>query len=363
MTKILQTPILNRISPFDPVENHEIYFQYNDNQSVKNRAIIIDTDTYTEIYDSIQLGMKLSHIIPANTLTAGKRYTIQIQVFDEDGNSSQLSDQMIFYCYSTPVFMISNLINNSIIKNASISPRVTYTQTEGENIASYQYILCDQSKVQLYTSPLYYTLDSSYTFYSLENNATYYIYAVGETEHGITLKSDYIQFIVSYITTPANALFTVTNNYNNGYITIQSNIMDVGYEDRNCRIQDNVLIIENGYLKYNEGYEINDTLYMRFNIQKLPLGVFLKTENEKLVLSLIECCNSYYFRLQAGNYNLFKSLNDSHISVFSQYSRDGILTTLYNLTYGNEILYLEVFRKNNVYDIRITYSSGMEVSE
>lgn len=207
MARTLQTPTINKITPVSPIISFDVTFQYKDNQAVKNRAVITDTETYSIIYDATQIGMKLSHTVPANTLAPGKRYIIQIQVFDEDGNSSLLSDQMSFYCYTTPSFSITNLTNDMIIKNASVTPAIEYSQTEGETIANFQFILYDYSKMQINTSPIYYQIESnSYTFYSLDNNTVYYIRAIGETSHGITLSTDYIKVNIRYASIPANAV-------------------------------------------------------------------------------------------------------------------------------------------------------------
>lgn len=352
MAKILQTPSIIKFLPVDPKYAFDIVFQYSDNQSIKNRAVITDTETYEIVYDSTQLGMKLSHTVPSNTLTAGKRYVAQIQVFDEDGNSSQLSDQMPFYCFTTPSFKITNITNNSVIKNASVSPILEYSQNEGEALDNFQFQLYDQSKVLVNNSPIYYSLDTtSYTFYSLENNAVYYIRAIGETTHGIILGTDYIQVTMRYVQIPANAIFSAENIYNKGYINIQSNISDVGFEDKNCMLKDGTLTIKGGYLWYNEGFELNDDFYIILDISQLPIGEFFKATDDTFTINFLEISGMYYFWLKSGSYNLFKELE--------QVSQ--IDTINYSLVNEGYSLYLEVLCENGIYDMRITYKK--EVSE
>lgn len=346
MARTLQTPTINKITPVSPIISFDVTFQYKDNQAVKNRAVITDTETYSIIYDATQIGMKLSHTVPANTLAPGKRYIIQIQVFDEDGNSSLLSDQMSFYCYTTPSFSITNLTNDMIIKNASVTPAIEYSQTEGETIANFQFILYDYSKMQINTSPIYYQIESnSYTFYSLDNNTVYYIRAIGETSHGITLSTDYIKVNIRYASIPANAVFIAENVYDSGYVHIQSNIADVGYIEENCTISDGVLIIENGSLAYNEGFEVNGNFYFRLSIEKIPIGTFFKTNDNIFTLSLIEVCGEYYIWLKSGRYNLCKP-----ISQVTKYTNG-----LYGLTSDGYIFYLEVICENGIFEMRTSY--------
>ena len=354
MARILQTPSIKRIIPPDPQYAFNIEFTYNDNQCVKNRALITEADTYTTVYDEIQIGMRLSHTIPVGTLKSGIRYLVQIQVFDEDGNNSLLSDQMSFYCYTTPSFTITNITNNSVIKNASLSPIVSYSQNEGETIANYQIVLYDQSKIQIASSPIYYSMDNNtYTFYSLENNISYYVRAIGETTHGIPIETDYIKVTMVYAIIPANAVFIAENIYNNGYITIQSNIVDVGYEEKNCTLEDGILTIENGYLDYNEGFEIDGDGYFRVGIHTLPLGTFYEAKDNSFSISLVKVCNFYYFWLKSGDYSLFKQAEQ--ITEYGQYMKDGVSTTLFNVANDGYLLYMEIIKENNIYDMRLTY--------
>ena len=80
MAKILQTPSVNAIVPFDPSNENVVNFTYSDNQAQKNRAVITDNETSQVVYDREYSTMRLQHTIPANTLTPGKKYLIQILI-------------------------------------------------------------------------------------------------------------------------------------------------------------------------------------------------------------------------------------------------------------------------------------------
>lgn len=341
MAKTLQTPIIHNIIPFDPVNPYTVSFSYSDNQAVKNRAIIQDVETYNTVYDDIQIGMSLSHIIPANTLIAGKRYIIQIQVFDIDGNSSQLSEQLSFNCYSTPSFKLENV--DDLVKNSSVSPTIEYSQAEGEQVKNFQFLLYDKSKVILNSSPVYYSLNNEnnkYTFYSLDNNVTYYVRVIGETAHGIYLDTGYIEFATNYVTIPANTVFSLENNYNGGYVSVISNIKDVGHKEEGCNIENGILTIENGFLEYDEGFELDKNAYFRLLVKQLPLGTFVCLSNGT-TLSLKNVCDRYYLELKDGQYVLYKEIQVILLE-------DG----QYSLTESGNPLYIEIIRENNIYEIR-----------
>ena len=78
---MLNTPIVRKIPAFDPRESYSVVFQYEGNQVVKNRAVIIDNETYQTVYDHEQERMRLDHVIVANTLSPGKAYQIKIKVY------------------------------------------------------------------------------------------------------------------------------------------------------------------------------------------------------------------------------------------------------------------------------------------
>ena len=71
MANQLNTPIVNWSPAFDPAFSHTFTFSYTGNQAVKNRAVIYDNDTYENVYDQIQEGLKLDHVLPSNTLASG----------------------------------------------------------------------------------------------------------------------------------------------------------------------------------------------------------------------------------------------------------------------------------------------------
>ena len=78
----LTTPIVPRITTFDPAVDMTVDFLYTGNQINRNRAVVIDTSTYQTVYDNEQYRMRLDHVFPKGTFTPGKSYQIKIKVFD-----------------------------------------------------------------------------------------------------------------------------------------------------------------------------------------------------------------------------------------------------------------------------------------
>lgn len=121
------------------------------------------------------------------------------------------------YCYSSPTFYITNV--NNEIKNSSINPYISYFQNDGETIKNFQFMLYDNNKVMIDSSPVYYSLENdNYSFHSMVNASIYYIRAVAETTHGMVLDTGYTEFVTNFVVIPATTIFSLENNYNGGYV-------------------------------------------------------------------------------------------------------------------------------------------------
>ena len=135
---ILPTPILSSIQTFDPSYIKLFDFYYTGNQIEKKRVIITKNDTFETVLDNTQFGMKLSYELAANTLSPGQ-YTIQIQVFDFDGNSSELSQPVLFYCFTKPELKFIDF--NNRVNKANITVTISYSQLESDALKNYIYYL------------------------------------------------------------------------------------------------------------------------------------------------------------------------------------------------------------------------------
>ena len=373
MANKLPKPIVIRILPFDPNENYKIEFLYTGNQIIKNYVVIKDINTNEIAYEKTISTSKLEHEIvaniPENKLVAGNQYTVQVQVFDENNDSSMLSDPILFYCLTKPSFSFYNdITHGEVYKNASIELKLEYSQPEGENIRSYQFMQYSEDKILISSSDGEYVTDKSsytHTFYNLDNNSAYYFRAIGETVNGIVLDTDFVRVDVVYKTKPANLIFDVTNEYCKGYITLNSNIKTIEYEFEN---EDNYLL-ENGMLKLwdnsltYKSFKADGDFALFVEARKLPVKEFFKTNDNNLSLSIINICGVYYCKLNVKDtdLSLFVCLPKARLStdngdllVTNDEKIIEIISTSYN---DDELIVFEVKRVNNLYSIKAYYKN------
>ncbi|MDE6127732.1 MAG: hypothetical protein K2G16_00880, partial [Lachnospiraceae bacterium] len=362
-TVTLSTPSLMAIGVFDPAEPYDIRFTYTDNQSVKNRLVITDPETYEVVYDKTVLTMKLLHTIPAGTLQTNKCYTAAVQVFDTDDNKSNLSESALFYCYTKPVFSISDL--PAVCKSASITLPLSYLQPEGETLKSYQFFMCDSNHNILNRSDTFYTDEHMhYSFGGLQNHYTYYFRVIGETTHGYKLDTGYFAVAVDYNVVPTNAVLVLENVYRRGYISIKTNIKSIGYELKNDNYffdGDTVTLYGDNYVKYNEGFSRDGDFSLFVEAKKLPLGTFLRTENGTFTLSIVHVCDLYYCEFKADDYVLYCPLPKACISTMEDdylVTADGKVLEIVNLNYDdNDFIVFEVKRENSVCSLNAYHKS------
>ncbi len=366
MATILQTPSIEAIQSFDPAYETTINFYYNDNQPYKNRIVITDNETSTVVYDNTEDSMRLYVTIPANTLIAGKQYLAQVQVYDIDGNYSNLSDAVLFYCFTTPVLKFTNINDNDVYRNASINLTLFYTQDESEEIKDYQFVLYSEDKVVKSSSDVIYSSAlSSYTFYGLKNNTKYYLRAYGETVHGMKMDTDYIGINIQYDVIPANIAFQISNQYQSGYIQIETNILSVGYEleNNNYIFEDGSLTLTDNSLTYNEGFEISDDFSLFVEAKKLPVTKFLTTNDDNISLSIINVCDTYYCKLNVRDSDIVMctSLPKARICTDDGsfiVTDDGRQIEIINTSYDdNEFVVFELKRIKGLYSLNAYYKA------
>lgn len=350
MGTILQTPSIVPFIPFDPSNIQIIEFTYSGNQAVKNRVVITNNTTGNIVYDETQTTMKLQHEIQENSLIAGVQYLIQVQVFDAQGNSSNLSEPILFYCFTTPIFLFLNISDNDTYRNSSIELEVFYSQLENEQLKSIQYLQYSYDKVLLSKSDTLFNM-SSYSFYGLKNNTTYYFRIIGETVHGILLDTGYVKLNIEYKTLPANIVFKVENNYCEGFIKLTSNIKDIEYEFENDNyvLKDGLLTLNENSLTYKNSFNVYSDFVLFVEAKTLPVQRFFTTNNNEFSLSIINICDKYYCKLTLKN------------SDFSQYTilpSENLTTSQNELTVNeDDSVIFEVRRIGYNYSLKSYYKS------
>lgn len=230
----LTTPLLYTVPAFDATNEQVFTFlSVGGSQVVANTLTIKNNATLATVYERTQVSYRFAHVLPANTLTNGTYYQATLTTKDAEGNVSNTSAPIQFYCYTTPTFEITNMPNNNVVTNSSFAFNVRYNQIQGEMLNAYVFNLYSISGALISTSGLKYTTQSSlpitisYLFSGFEDSASYSVEVNGETVNGTQLTTGKIPFTTNYKKPDTFSSLTLTNNCKGGYITIKSNVVAI----------------------------------------------------------------------------------------------------------------------------------------
>jgi hypothetical protein len=280
-------PVLYKIKTFDSTKDNVFKFVWEGNQSFGNVCTIRDNVTNAIVYSQSEASMRLEHNIVSNTLKNGTWYNVVVASIDVNGNISDYSDPMVFYCLSTPILFFTNIEPNIIIRNASYRISMSYSQAENEPLESYEISLYDNSKNLIQTSGVVYSsVNLEYTLTSLEDNQTYYVRGTCYTLNGMDGETDYIPISVNYTQPNYYSLLTLENVKNNGYIKLQSNIRAV-----ECFVDGTPIFIDGEYIDarnniitINKDYALDNDYVIRFSGYDLKTGLIMQIGNIEIYL-------------------------------------------------------------------------------
>ena len=266
----LTRPILNSTVAFDASQEHIFTFNViGGDQVVRSQLTIIRQSDGVAVYESSQESFAYNYILPANSLTNGVYYSAYIQTYNYNNDVSPASNNIVFYCYSTPLFEFQNIPLSGIITNQSFNFEVLYNQNEYEALSSYIFNLYNTQGTLVATSGTLYTSSEAvpltvfYNFAGFANNTSYYIQATGVTSQGTQISTNMVSFYVQYSKPPIYSIVELNNNCEGGYITIKSNLVEIdgtSNPDPPIYTEDNTAIdlSENGsYLLWDKGYIID----------------------------------------------------------------------------------------------------------
>lgn len=291
----LTTPTLLTQVAFDATQVQTFYFNVigTSAQIVSNTLTIRNNDTNEIVYQENQETFKYEHIVNANELTNGTYYNATISVFDRAGNQSSNSIPIQFWCYSTPTIEFTNIPTTNIITNASFNFQFTYTQIENEPINSYVMNLFNSSQILISSSGTQYATNGSppyngsYTFTGFENNTVYYIQIVATTIEGTIVNTTLQQFTVQYTRPDLFTLVQLSNNCDEGYVSIISNIVLIeGNSNPDPPIYINNeevdLTDEGSYVEWNQGFNITGDMLVRIWFRNPnPYSTIMQFSNTK----------------------------------------------------------------------------------
>ena len=288
----LTRPTLNSTAAFDATKQHTFTFNViGGTQVVANQLVIRNNITNEIVYTKKQETYKYEHIVNAGELTNGTYYNAVLTTFDAEGNESQASIPIQFYCYTAPTIQFTNIPASGIIQNASFNFEFLYTQVENERLNSYVVNLYNSAKILLSTSSNVYVLNGtppyagSYLFSGFENNTVYFIELNGVTINGTVVSTGLLQISVNYTQPDLFSLIELSNNCNGGYITLKSNIVLIEGSSNPTPptfIEDKEVDLTNSesWVKYDSGYNITDNFLARAWVRKpTPYSTLIQFSN------------------------------------------------------------------------------------
>lgn len=351
---IIIKPILYNINSFDANNSQTFSFIWEGNQSFGNRLIICDNNkSNTIVYQEPQTTMQLKHTLSKNILKNGHYYNARVIVIDIDGNESEPSDPILFYCFTTPTFTFDNISENDIVKNASYQVNMSYNQIEGEPLQSWEISLYDMSQSKIQGSGVSYTSEIKYTLTNLEDDQRYYIKATCMTLNNMEISTDFILFKVEYKRPSVYSLLTLENISNSGYIKLQSNIRAV--EAKSLKkieyINNDYVNLKNNVVYIDNDFSLNDDFVINL------LGYDL---SNALIMQLSDGNNNINLYLRRGIYDINNNTEKTYIELnvplgFTSYI---CYSNYINNPLKTDMLDIWVKKKNGLFSVNITNKGG-----
>lgn len=358
----LTRPTLISVPSFDATQSYTFTFtvQSGSAQIVANELVIRNQTDNTVVYNEKQETFKYEHIVDADELTNGTYYNATVSVFDADGNQSPTSIPIQFWCYSTPSITFTNIPESNIITNASFNFTFTYAQNEGEALNSYVVNLYNAFQSQIATSGVLYAqngtppYNGNYLFTGFEDNTVYYIEIVGTTVNGAIVSTGQIQFTVKYLRPDLFTLIELTNNCEEGYITLKSNIVLIEGESNPSPptyIDDKeVDLTGNGsWVEWNDGYSISGNFLGRLWFRKptpyAQIMQFSNTDGQTIILRYMQG----YENVNAPDIQSYVELYVQSVNGYDYYIYSNYIDTLPDASYYNVWL----TRVNGIYQLQL----------
>lgn len=331
-------PVISSMTPWDATHEYKMYFSYSGDLPVSNRLIIYDAGSLQTVYDQTETASHFYHTIAANSLNNGEKYAAQLEVTDTNGITSVISDKVFFWCLSIPQFYFS-LPTTENITTPSVTLKVEYSQSEGEQLYSYQHFLYDNARTQITRTDIFYTLDNlQYVFNGLTNKAGYYLRTVGTTKNGIPVDTGYKRIYINYEQEGDFELLTLTSDLN-GTVTGHTNmvLIDADEDAGDYVFLNSYVQLVDREVHYTSDFTIENNFTLSIKITKLLYdGTILLMSNGnaniRLTSNLYE--GQVVYRLIVNN-----TLTDSNIFAGPM--------TLQN----DDVVTIHIRRINNLYKL------------
>lgn len=351
----MASPILLQIKAFDSSTEQKFYFTYSGNQTVKNHLKIYKNSDSSLVYDQIQSTFQTYHTVSANTLTNGIQYYAIISSIDVNNNETTFSSPVLFYCYTTPTFLL-NITENQIIQSSTYQVEITYSQIENELLKEFEINLYDSNLSQIFTTDVLYPSNTtSATISSLISNSQYNIRATGITMEGTELDTGYIKFSVTYIQPTFFSQVELTNLPHQAMVRIKSNMISVEGKSNPSPPtyinNEKVDLTTNGsYVVFDSGFSVTGNFTREKLIEKInSYAVIDELNNGTDKIKITQMIGKFAGDTENQVYCVLTASNS-----ISNYR---ICSNRLPLPTDNQQIYVIYQRINNLYDIKITLKS------
>ena len=358
----LTKPILSSVVPFDATKEYSFLFNViGGDQVVKNVLTIINNSTGIEVYSSENITFQFKNTIPQNTLLNGTYYSATLVTYNSANDVSPVSNIIQFYCFSTPTIIPYNFTSGGTIENQSFNFAVEYQQLESEPLNSYTFDLYNSSHIKIATSGILFSsvitvpLIFYYLFNGFSNNTLYYIECSGLTLNGVSVNSGQIPFIASYIAPQTYSLITLSNNCDEGYVVIGSNIQNIigtsnPYPPVYLTNSEVDLTSVSSYVLWNSGYIINTDFTIRLWGRKFSPNTLIFNQRNT---SPQQYFSIYYRTGYEPNSSTLKAYVDMIVSDVNNTNGDAyyIFSNYIDIPLETEQISIWVRKVNNIYEI------------
>jgi hypothetical protein len=246
--------------------------------------------------------------IPAGSLTAGNDYKVQVQIWNQSGDTA-LSDYQIFSTSSRPVVTLDPIS----VASPSYNFTATYSQAENVSMQSWVAYLYNSDKVKIAQSPITTTTPIEYLFSNLQSNTVYYVEFQVTSAKTLVGTSGLISFTPIYSAPTVNATLTATNVDNAGISLSWSVVQVIGRTTGTTSFVNNEKIdVTNGSVIFDSNFSILSDfslkLWLESPVHDVDLLV-LKGDNGTITLQYWSTDNKFH---------LLKTINGYTTHVVSQ---------------------------------------------
>lgn len=342
-------PIIKKITPPDATQAFNLEFVWKGDRAYYNRVIITNNQTNSVVYDKQVETFNLYQTIPANTLTNGGTWIVQVAVLYRDPSNtnnfiqSELSDKQIFPTLTTPSFSFAGLSvsADNKVTTSSYQAQIYYDSRENEKIESYMFSLYDVTKKFLFeTDRLTDPYNITYTYRGLDNMTDYYIRCKAITHYGVELDTGMVRIHVKYENPSTYSRIYATPLPHRGCIEVGSNLIVIEYTgNETFSYNDSQIILTDKTLYYNEGWELQDDFTVILKMQYVDYGRIIRLTNGTYNITVD-------FRMYADGKSRFKLKATNGFNNYILYSNAIVVN------YEDKVV-LGIHKKNDLFTLKL----------